>query len=40
VDLGEIVCKDGRWVKLAQDYAQRRALVLEMSKLRVLLPEC
>jgi hypothetical protein len=32
-------CEDGKWVELAQDHVQWRALVLAVLKLRVLLPE-
>jgi hypothetical protein len=30
---------DGRWMELAQDRVQRRALLLAVLNLRVLLPE-
>jgi hypothetical protein len=32
-------CEDGRWIELAQDRVQWRALVLALLDLRVLLPE-
>jgi hypothetical protein len=35
----EIGSEDGRWMKLAQDRVQWRALVLAVLNLRVLLPE-
>jgi hypothetical protein len=38
MDLREIGCEDGRWMELAQDRVQWRALVLAVLKLRVLLP--
>jgi hypothetical protein len=37
--LTEVGCEDGRWVELAQDRVQWRALVLAVMNLRVLLPE-
>jgi hypothetical protein len=39
MDLREMSCEDGRWMELAQDRAQWRALVLAVLNLRVLLPE-
>jgi hypothetical protein len=39
MDLREIGCGDGRWIELAQDRVQWRALVLAVLNLRVLLPE-
>jgi hypothetical protein len=39
MDLREICCEDRRWMELAQDRVQRRAFVLAVSNLRVLLPE-
>ena len=39
MDLKEIGCEDGRWMELAQDHVQWWALVLEVLKLCVLLPE-
>jgi hypothetical protein len=39
MDLREIGCEDGRWMELAQDPVQWRALVLAVLNLRVLLPE-
>jgi hypothetical protein len=39
MDLREICCEDGRWMKLAQDRVQWQALVLAVLNLRVLLPE-
>jgi hypothetical protein len=36
--LREISCEDGRWVKLAQDRIQLRALVLAVLKFQVLSP--
>jgi hypothetical protein len=39
MDLREIGCEDGRWMELAQDRVQWRALVLAVLKLLVLLPE-
>jgi hypothetical protein len=35
----EIGCEDGRWMELAQNRVQWRALVLAVLNLRVLLPE-
>jgi hypothetical protein len=35
----ETGCEDGRWMELAQDRVQFRALVLSALNLRVLLPE-
>jgi hypothetical protein len=32
-------CEDGRWMELARDRVQWRALVLAVLNLRVLLPE-
>jgi hypothetical protein len=32
-------CEDGRWMELAQDRVQWRALVLAVLNLHVLLPE-
>jgi hypothetical protein len=37
--LREISYEDGRWMELAQDRVQWRALVLAVLNLRVLLPE-
>jgi hypothetical protein len=39
MDLTEMGCKDGRWMELAQDRVQWRALVFVVLNLRVLLPE-
>jgi hypothetical protein len=39
MDLREIGCEDRRWMELAQDRVQWRALALEMLNLRVLLPD-
>lgn len=39
MDLTKIDCEDGMWMKLDKDHAQRRALVLVVVKLLVLLPE-
>jgi hypothetical protein len=39
MDLMEICCEDGRWMKLAQDHVQRWALVLAVLNRCVLLPE-
>jgi hypothetical protein len=39
MDLREICCEDGRWMKLAHDSVQWQALVLAVLNLRVLLPE-
>jgi hypothetical protein len=41
MDLRETLvgCEDGRWMELAQDRIQWRALVLAVLNLRVLLPE-
>jgi hypothetical protein len=39
MDLKETVCEDGRWLELAQDRVQWRALELAVWNLRVLLPE-
>jgi hypothetical protein len=36
MDLREIRCEDGRWIELAQDRVQWRALVLAVLNLRVL----
>jgi hypothetical protein len=38
-DLMEIGCEDGRWIKVAQDRVQWRALVLGVLNLRRLLLE-
>jgi hypothetical protein len=40
MDLSEIGCEDGRWMELAEDHVQWRALVLTMLSFRVLLPHC
>jgi hypothetical protein len=39
VDLRELGCEDVRWMELAQDCVQWRALVLGVLNLRVLMPE-
>jgi uncharacterized integral membrane protein len=39
MDLRETGCEDGRWMELAQNRVQWRALVLAVLNLRVLLPE-
>jgi hypothetical protein len=39
MDLREMGCEDGRWMKLAQDRVQWRALALAVLNLRVLLPK-
>jgi hypothetical protein len=39
MDLRETSREDGRWVELAEDRVQWRALVLAALNLRVLLPE-
>jgi hypothetical protein len=39
-DLREIGSEDGRWMELAQDHVQWRALVLAVLNLGVLLPQC
>jgi hypothetical protein len=39
MDLTETGCEDGRWMELAEDRVQWRALVLAVLNLRVLLPE-
>jgi len=39
MDVREIGCEDGRWMELAQDRVQWRALVLAVLNLLVLLPE-
>jgi hypothetical protein len=39
MDLSETGCEDGRWMELAQDLVQWRALVLAVLNLRVLLQE-
>jgi hypothetical protein len=39
MDLREMGCVDGSWMKLAQDRVQWRALVLVALNLRVELPE-
>jgi hypothetical protein len=39
ISLWETGCEDGRWMELAQDRVQWRALVLAVLNLRVLLPE-
>jgi hypothetical protein len=39
MDLREIDRVDGRWMKLAQDRVQWRALVLAVLNLRILLPK-
>jgi hypothetical protein len=38
MDLKEVCCENGRWIEVAQDNVQWRALVLAMLNLRVLLP--
>jgi hypothetical protein len=38
MDLRGLGCEDGRWMELAQDHVQWRALVLAVFNLRVLLP--
>jgi DNA polymerase III delta prime subunit len=40
MDLREIGCEDGRWLEVAEERIQWRALVLRMLELRVLLPHC
>jgi len=37
IDLGKIVCEDGRWMELAQHLVQWRAFTLAVSKLPVLM---
>jgi hypothetical protein len=39
MDLRETGCEEGRWMELAQDLVQWRALVLALLNLQVLLPE-
>jgi hypothetical protein len=39
MDLREIVCGDGRWIKLAQDRIQWLAVIFTVLNFRVLLPE-
>jgi hypothetical protein len=39
MDLGEMGCDYVRWIELAQDRVQWRALVSAVLNLRVLLPE-
>jgi hypothetical protein len=39
MDLKETGCENGKWIELAQDRVQWRALVLAVLNLRVLLPE-
>jgi hypothetical protein len=36
MDLREIGCKDGQWIKLAQDLTQLWAFMLAVFKLRLL----
>jgi hypothetical protein len=38
IDLREVGCEDGRWMELAQDCVQWRALVLAVLNLWILLP--
>jgi hypothetical protein len=40
MNLVEVGCEDGRWMELAQDCVQWRALLLAVLNLQVLLPEC
>lgn len=39
MDVGNIICDDGRWMELAQDYIQWRAFVLAVLNLQILLSE-
>ena len=39
MDLNEIDCEDGRWLKLGEDCVQWWGLVLAVLNLCVLLPE-
>jgi hypothetical protein len=39
MDLREIGCENGRWMELAQDRVQWRALIVAVLNLRDLLPE-
>jgi hypothetical protein len=39
MELRKTCYEDGRWMELAQDHVQWRALVLAALNLRVLLPE-
>jgi hypothetical protein len=39
LDVRAVDC-DGKWMDLAQDCVQRRALILAVLKLRVFLPKC
>jgi hypothetical protein len=39
MDLREIGCADGRWMELAQDRVQWRALILAVLNIRDLLPK-
>ena len=39
MDLMEIGCEDGRWMELAQDRMQWRALVLSVLNFCVLRPD-
>jgi hypothetical protein len=39
MELREMGCEDGRWMELAQDRVEWRALVLAMLNFCVLLPE-
>jgi hypothetical protein len=40
MDFWETGCEDGRWMELDQDHVQWWALVLEVLKLWILLPQC
>jgi hypothetical protein len=39
IDLGEISCEDRKWVELAQDRVQWRALASSVFSFRYLLPQ-
>jgi hypothetical protein len=39
MDLRKMGCEEGRWMELAQDHVQWRALVLPVSNVRILPPE-
>jgi hypothetical protein len=39
IHLREIVCEDGRWMKMAQDRVQWQGFVSAALNLRILLPQ-
>jgi hypothetical protein len=40
MDLKGTGCEDGRWIELARDRVQWRALVLSILNIGFVLPEC